>query len=225
MKTNIIYNEDCIKGLKEIPNNSIDCIITDPPYGDNSAYGRDNKQIEGNENPLLNCDVLFKFYHILKKGGTVYNFTNWKHYPFLANFIQQYTQFKIRMLLVICKNNIGMGYGFRNQYELCLVLEKGDCNYKLNNFSNLVNMDNINHNDSTHPHQKGINMLIRMIEHSTNKGDLILDPFIGSGSTAIACIKTGRKFIGFEIDEKWFNIANKKVEHLKGQNNLSEFIQ
>lgn len=203
MQINEIIQGDCLSIMREFPNNSIDLIVTDPPYGDNVGYGFSNKKIKNNENPLINCSALVEMYRVLKRNRSVYLFTNWKHYPFLTEFIIRYTQFKIRHLVVWKKHNFGLGWAFRHQYELISVLEKGKPKYNLTDFSDVQNAGHINHNKLTHPHEKPQDLLIKMIKHSSKKGDLVLDPFAGSGSTCKACEKLGRKWIGIELDERW----------------------
>lgn len=212
MKNNQIISGDCIQIMKTIPNNSIDLIITDPPYGDNAVYGLKNKIIKNNENPLINCLALVECYRILKKNKSLYIFTNWKHYPFLTEFILRYTKFKIRHLIVWKKHNFGLGWAFRNQFELILVLEKGKPKYNLNNFSDVQNAFHINHNDLTHPHEKPLDLITKMIKHSSKEGDLILDPFCGSGAICLASKNSNRRFIGIELEEKYVNMARNKVK-------------
>ncbi len=214
MKTNQIISGDCIQIMKTIPNNSIDLIITDPPYGDNVAYGWSNKVIKNNENPLINCSALIECYRILRKNKSLYIFTNWKHYPFLTEFILRYTKFKIRHLIVWRKHNFGLGWAFRNQFELILVLEKGKPKYNLNDFSDVQNASHINHNNSTHPHEKPVDLIIKMIEHSSKEGDLILDPFCGSGSVCLASEKMNRKWIGIELEEKYVEMAKDRMNNI-----------
>ncbi|MBU4348074.1 site-specific DNA-methyltransferase [Patescibacteria group bacterium] len=194
-----------------MPNNCIDLILTDPPYGDNVAYGWNNKKIKNNKNPLINCLALAEFYRVLKKNSSVYLFTNWKHYPFLTEFILRYTKFKIRHLVVWKKHNFGLGWAFRHQYELILVLEKGKPKYHLTNFSDVQNATHINHNKENHPHEKPVDLLKKMIEHSSKEGDIVLDPFCGSGSVCIACQEMKRKWIGIELDEKWVGVAGRRI--------------
>jgi site-specific DNA-methyltransferase (adenine-specific) len=213
MKTNQIISGDCIKVMKTIPNNSIDLIITDPPYGDNLAYGWKNKIIKNNENPLINCLALVECYRLLKKNKSLYIFTNWKHYPFLTEFILRYTKFKIRHLIVWKKHNFGFGWAFRNQFELILVLEKGKPKYNLNDFSDVQNASHINHNDSTHPHEKPLDLIQKIINHSSKEGDLILDPFCGSGSICLASKIRKRNFIGIELEEKYVKMAIEKISY------------
>ncbi|MFA5723984.1 MAG: site-specific DNA-methyltransferase [Candidatus Pacearchaeota archaeon] len=211
MKTNEIIKGDCLQIMKSIPKNSIDLILTDPPYGDNVNYGTTNKSILNNENPLINCSALVEFYRILKKNRSVYIFTNWKHYPFLTEFIIRYTKFKIRHLIIWKKHNFGLGWAFRHQYEMILVIEKGKPKYNLKDFSDVQTASHINHNQLTHPHEKPIDLITKMIEHSSKTGDLILDPFCGSGAICKAAHMNNRKWIGIELDEKYVEMANRNV--------------
>ena len=212
MKINQIISGDCIKVMKTLPKNSIDLIITDPPYGDNVAYGMTNKVIKNNENPLINCSALVECYRLLKKNKSMYLFTNWKHYPFLTEFILRYTKFRIRHLIVWKKHNFGLGWAFRHQYELILILEKGKPKYHLTNFSDVQTCSHINHNQENHPHQKPVDLIIKMIEHSSKEGDIILDPFCGSGSICVACQQTSRKWIGIELDKKYVEMARMRMK-------------
>lgn len=205
MELNKIIQGDCLQIMKTYPNNCIDLILTDPPYGDNVAYGWNNKIIKNNENPLINCNALIEMYRILKQNRSLYIFTNWKHYPFLTEFIIRYTKFNIRHLIVWKKHNFGLGWAFRHQYELILVLEKGKPKYNLTDFSDVQTSSHINHNKLNHPHQKPLDLLKKVILHSSKEGDLILDPFAGSGSTCKACNELNRKWIGIELDERWID--------------------
>jgi len=211
MDSNRLVLGECLEVMKKMPGNSVDLIITDPPYGDNIAY-YGNKTIENNENPLLNCIALVECYRVLKKNKTLYNFTNWKHLPFLNYFITKYTKFKIRHVIVWKKPNFGMGYAFRHQFELILVLEKGNPKYNLTNFSNVQESKYIS-SKSIHPHQKPLDLLIKIIEHSSKEGDLILDPFCGSGSTCVAAKIKKRRWFGIEINSNYLKIAKNRLNY------------
>lgn len=209
MEQNKLILGECLEVMKKMPSNSIDLIITDPPYGDNIAY-YGNKTIENNENPLLNCIALVECYRVLRKNKTMYNFTNWKHLPFLTEFISKYTKFKIRHVIVWKKPNFGMGYAFRHQYELILVLEKGNPKYYLTNFSNVQESSFIS-GKSIHPHQKPLDLITKMIKHSSKEGDLVFDPFCGSGSTCISAKINNRNWLGIELDSKFLEIAKNRI--------------
>ena len=212
LEINKIIQGDCIEVMKTFPNNCVDLILTDPPQGDNVGYGWNNKKIKNNENPLINCSALVEMYRVLKRNRSCYVFTNWKHYPFLTEFILRYTKFKIRHLVVWKKHNFGLGWAFRHQYELILVLEKGKPKYNLTNFSDVQTCSHINHHDKTHPHEKPVVLITKMVEHSSKKGDLVLDPFCGSGAVCIACQKTDRNWIGIELEEKWVGVARRRIK-------------
>lgn len=216
MELNKIHQGDCLQLLKQLDDESVDLIITDPPYGDGIGYGRMDKTILNNESEEINYKVLPILYSKLKRGGVAYLFTNWKFSPLIQDFIKKQTQFNIRMELVVVKNNIGMGYGFRNQHEFLLVLEKGDVKYNRNDVSSVLKMGHIHHDKDTHPHEKGLDLLKLLIDHSSKEGDLVLDCFAGSGSTLVACQQTKRKFIGMELDEKWFNLADTRLKSVTG---------
>jgi len=203
VEANQIIHGDCLRVLKEIPNCSVDLVLTDPPYGDNCVYGYMNKSIQGNEHPLVCCSALAECYRVLRRNKSLYCFTNWKHLTFLMDFVRRYTKFKVKHVVVWKKHNIGMGYAFRHQYELILVLEKGKPKYNLTNFSNVQEADYIVHNKDTHPHQKPLDLLRKIIKHSSKEGDLVLDPFAGSGATCKAAGLEGREWLGVEIEERW----------------------
>jgi site-specific DNA-methyltransferase (adenine-specific) len=141
----------------------------------------------------------------------MYNFTNWKNLPFLTDFISRYTNFKIRHVIVWKKPNFGMGYAFRHQYELILVLEKGNPKYNLTNFSNVQESKHIS-KKSIHPHQKPLDLLTKIIEHSSKVGDLVFDPFCGSGSTCLSAKLNNRNWLGVEMDKKYFEIAQFRLK-------------
>jgi len=206
---------DCLEAMKKLPDNSVDLIITDPPYGDGSGYGRFGKTIENNEDESINYPMIAQGYRILKPDSNMYIFTNWKFEVKLREFIEDNTDFVINMLLVIVKNNIGMGYAFRNQHEFCLVLSKGKPEYNSRDFSNVMNAAHVEHDARTHPHQKELSIIQKLILHSSNPNDIILDGFMGTWTTARACKDLERRFIGFEIEEKFCKIGE---ERLKQQN-------
>lgn len=219
MDINKVYNVDCLNYINTIPDNFIDLVIVDPPYGDNSGYGRKNKTILNNESEEINYKFLKAIYNKMKNDTSLYLFTNHKFAFQLKNFALG-NKFNYRMLCIMVKNNIGMGYGFRNQYELCLVLEKGKAKYNLNNFSNVWKMKHVNHDDNSHPHQKEYDIIRKIILHSSKKNDIVFDGFMGSFSTAIASYKEKRNFIGCELDTKWYKLGQKKLNQIMNQTTL-----
>jgi len=219
MEKNKVFNEDCFITIKRMQDESLDLVLTDPPYGDGIGYGRSGKEIMNNADETINYAFLNAIYPKMKNNTSLYLFSNHK----FCDVIKEYAVsigYNYRMLCIMVKNNIGMGYGFRNQYEVCLVLEKGKAKYNRKDMSNVWKMKHVQHTDSSHPHQKEYDVLRRIILHSSNEGDLIYDGFMGSFSTAIACYKENRNFIGSELDEKWYKLGQRKLEDLKAQQTL-----
>jgi site-specific DNA-methyltransferase (adenine-specific) len=105
---------------------------------------------------------------------------------------------------------MGMGYGFRKRHELILVLEKGKPTYNDMGFPNVLDIQRV---DATkRPHTKPIALIAALIKQSTVKGGLVLDPFLGSGTTAIAALKLNRRFIGIECHYHYANLARSMVK-------------
>lgn len=211
-----MFRDSCGGGLYE----KFDLIVTDPPYGDNISYGRCGKTILSNEDESINYKILPLLYNVLKPDKSCYIFTNWKFEHKLRHFIENETKFNIRMLICIVKNNFGLGYGFRNQSEYCLVLEKGSPKYNLNDFSNVLKMQHVQHDSETHPHQKGLYLIEKIIQHSSKPGELILDCFSGSGTTAIACHNQKRNFVCIEKDKKYFSASVERLDIVRSQMRL-----
>jgi len=173
--------------------------------------GEELPPIPNNQHPLLACQALFELQRVLKANRTIYMFTNWRHCPFVLHFVKEYTKLAVRHVLVWRKHNFGFGYGFRNQYELILVLEKGKPKYNGKGFSDVQHAEPVAHSQETHPHQKPLRLISNLILHSTHSRDVVLDPFVGSGTTAIACKQLGRNFLGFEINPEYVRLANKRL--------------
>lgn len=219
MEINKVYNDNCFNIINEMPDEYLDLVIVDPPYGDGIGYGRGNKEILNNEDESINYEFLEKILPKMKQDTSLYLFSNHKFFSKIKDYAVS-IGYSYRMLCILVKNNIGMGYGFRNQYEVCLVLEKGKAKYNLNDVSNVWKMKHVQHDDDSHPHQKQYDVIRKIIMHSSKEGDLVFDGFMGSYTTAIACYKEKRNFIGTELDAKWCTLGQKKLDNLMNQTTL-----
>ena len=216
---NKVFNDDCFKIIEKLPDASLDLVIVDPPYGDAVGYGRKGKEILNNEDESINYKFLDAIKPKMKPNTSLYLFSNHK----FCHLIREYAVkngYAYRMTCVLVKNNIGMGFGFRNQYELCLVLENGEAEYNNNDMSNVWKMKHVRHNDDSHPHQKDYDIIRRIILHSSKEGDIIFDGFMGSFTTAVACVKENRKFIGTELDPKWHEMGEETLKNLLSQKTM-----
>lgn len=199
----------CLSLMAKLPNRCVDLVLTDPPYGNNGTYGNAGRRIMGDEHPLVALSAIASCYRVLKQNRTCLSFVNVRQYPFAESFVSRYTDFKIRDVVVWDKKDNGFGRGFRKRYELIMVLEKGRPKYNGNVLANVLNIQRIPR--PKHPNQKPVELMKTLIEHTTAPGDVILDPFMGSGSTGVAAWDLGRQFIGMELDQNHFDMAQTRL--------------
>ena len=223
----MIYLEygDCLEVLKSIPDGSVDLVVTDPPYRCISG-GRAGKRNQPSGILTKNDGKLFdhndisaeewfpEVYRVLKDNSHCYVMTNLLN---LAHFmsVAQAAGFKIHNLLVWKKNNATPNKWYMKNCEFTLFLYKGkakfihDCGSKqVHEFKNITGSKN-------HPTEKPVELMEFYILNSSDRGDVVLDPFMGCGSTGVACVNTGRQFIGIELDPVYFEIADKRIGEAK----------
>lgn len=222
-----LQSGDCYKLLKKIPDQSIDLILTDPPYNLNPYSTGNlkcnwradfNNDIADWDKDDLNIDLLKKeFTRILSPKGNIFIFTT---YNLLGDFHKAFdpifdtfqimvwhktnpppklrkTSFLNSCELICCMWNKGHTWNFKNQKEMHNFFESPICMGK---------------ERLKHPTQKPVKLLKHIVEIASKEGDTVLDPFMGVGSTSIPCIELSRKFIGFEIDKKYFSLAKQRVK-------------
>lgn len=141
----------------------------------------------------------------------------------LQNFLNVFTDvgFRFTKLIVWDKQNKITNMYYMNQVEYILFMTKGLAK-KINNCgtSNLISINNVKNKLHGHPTEKPVELMEILIENSSNEGDLVLDPFVGVGATAIACKNLNRNFIGCELDKTFYDTT---MERLK-ENNMDFFV-
>ncbi len=208
---------DCLKLLPEISDKSIDLILTDPPYGMRYHSGRYQN---GNPHSKIINDAKFDkdfndkwlnlSYHKLKDNGCIMVFCSYQTLQEWIESIKKY--YTIKNIIIWVKNNWSAGDltgNLGNQYEIIIFGCKGD--FKLNSFrySNVWYFKKIQ--PINHPTEKPVELFKRCIEVTTNKGDTVLDMFLGGGTTLRACLETNRNGIGFEIDPQYEESIKNKI--------------
>lgn len=204
-----LLHGDRLDVMRAMSAHTIDAVITDPPYGDNTGYGRKARTIVNNESPLTGLRALGECFRLLKPNTTAYFFLDIKHLPIIRLYVDTYTSFRVRDCIVWNKVHMGMGFGFRKQHELILVLEKGKPKYNDLGLANVLSVPRVKTDD--HPHKKPIALLSILIRQSTKKDGVVLDPFMGSGSTGVACTLEGRGFIGIEREASYVKLARERI--------------
>jgi len=215
-----IYNEDAIEFLRKLETNSVDLIITDPPYESlekHRAIGTTTrlKHSKSSSNDWFSIfpnerftELFSEAYRVLKKGAHFYLFCD-QETSFIAKPAGEAVGFKFWKPLIWDKKVIGMGYHYRARYEFILFFEKGK--RRLNDLG-VPDVLTVKKIIRGYPTEKPVELLSILVSQSSNAGDLICDPFMGSGSTGVAAIKSGRKFIGNDISKEALNVATERLQ-------------
>jgi len=236
----VIYNADCREILPRLLDKSIDLVLTDPPYN-LSSYSTGNMELSWRKtinNDLAEWDLnsfepaewLSDFMRVLKPTGNIFAFTSYNlmgkwHEVFDPAFDTfQYMVWhktnpvpKIRRAgflnsceLIICVWDKGHTWNFTNQKEMHNFIQSPIC------------MGNERVKNPVHPTQKPLKVLEHIIKLASDEGDTVLDPFLGSGTTAVASKLLNRKCIGIEISEKYCEIAVKRLSQQVMKLNIKE---
>ena len=221
LELNKIYNMDCLKGINQIDNSSIDLILTDPPYGINLHCQR-RKQAQlwdrYHDTKILLTAVVPELYRVLKNNSVMFMFASWKQ-NWLKGILEK--QFIVKSCIVWVKNNWGLGYYTRPQHEFIWMCFKGTPKRFPKAVSDVWHFDRLINPE--HPCEKPIRLILKMINLASKTDDLILDPFLGSGTTAVGCKMLKRKYIGFELSPQYITMANKRLIQIPN-NRLEDFL-
>lgn len=230
MELNKIYNEDCLIGMKRIPDGSIDLIVTDPPYLINYSRHVKGHRFENNilndNNPELISKYIKECYRILKDDSAMYMFTSHKTVDFFKQELEN-TGFNVKNMIIWDKQRQGMGdtstvFGF--QYELIFFVSKGQPKIKGKRLSDIWSFPKVVGRNQVHQNQKPIELIKRCVKKHSNEGDVVFDGFMGSGTTAIACLNTNRNYIGFELDKTYYEKSLERIKNHTTQTSLFEHI-
>jgi len=237
LETNKIHLGDSYELIKKIPDKSVDCIYTDVPYlytsggvsesefGDRFAKKRASLKESGIYNGF-DYSILDEFIRVLRK----INIFIWCSRLQLLDIMTYFKEFDFNYdLLTWNKTNPqpGTNNTWLSDIEYCLHYRgKGvplNDGYELKSkwYSSPINKADKDLYE--HPTIKPLPLVKRHLLHATQPNDIILDPFIGSGTTAVAAQETGRQYIGIEINEKWHKIAEDRVEGITAYGQYSMF--
>lgn len=230
---------DCFEKMKSIPDHSVDLILCDPPYNlANYSTGNikfdwrsdiNNDVAKWDEVPLNPFDLVTEFKRILSPKGNIFIFCS---YNLLGKFHEAFdpefdtfqfmvwhktnpvpnirkSSFLNSCELIVCLWNKGHTWNFTKQNEMHNFIESPIC------------MGAERLKKPKHPTQKPVRILKHIINIASNPGDIVLDMFMGVGSTGVAAKMLDRRFIGIEIDEEYFNAAKERINNTKSELNNS----
>jgi site-specific DNA-methyltransferase (adenine-specific) len=230
IELNHIYNGDSNKLVKLIVDNSIDLVIIDPPYKIRKktdefnslakAVKKCNEELQ-RDNLINEYDksILEELVRVMKKIN-IYIWCNGEQIPAYIDFFVN--KYKCKMDILVWNKTNAMPL-FNNKYltdkEYCLYFRKGGyCNPSNYEDAKTVFQLPINFKDKKkwiHPTIKPISIIRTIIRNSSKEGDIVLDCFLGSGTTAVACILENRNYIGIEINKKYYDIAIERINETK----------
>ena len=247
IELNRIYNEDCLEGMKRIPDKSIDAIICDLPYGTTACkwdavipfepmWEQYNRVIKDNGAIVLHSDEPFttelirsnikefRYRWIWEKSYST-GFMNANKMPLknvedIVVFYKRLPTYNPQGVIEVNKKQTR-----RKDKETTIYndmgLKEGEYTQKFTNYPKQV-IKTRKREKTVHPTQKPIALLEYLIRTYTNKGETVLDNCMGSGTTAIACINTNRNYIGFELDKHYCEIANERIQKALAEKEVGE---
>jgi len=247
MKLNKIYREDCLLGLKKIPDKSVNLIVTSPPYNvgkKNKKYIEYGDSLSEQEYIEMTSSLFKQFKRVLKDEGAIYyNFGYNVRNPALPYKVVD-TALKEGLYLKetiawVKKNSMPLpqANSLTREFEFIFLFTKSKNNHNIRKeriylkqlrnifarrlVSNVWNFPNHTENQYSEVKISHIHKAVfpktlpqTAILLSTDKGDTVLDPFMGTGTTAIACKEWGRNYLGFEITKEYIDIAKKRLKRV-----------
>jgi site-specific DNA-methyltransferase (adenine-specific) len=202
---NQIICGDCVEVLSTFPDECIDLILTDPPYGLN------NKKIIGDNDLTIWKRSLNPSYKALKNDSFYLCFTPTKKLPEMLLELQKRFTYRWQIIFYINNGMVHGSMGF-STYCSCLVFTKGKAKikkqirdvYETSTSSKEMKL-------RVHPYQKDLKFISTLINSCSAVGDLVLDPFVGSGTTCVAAKSLGRNYLGIDISAEYCELARKRI--------------
>lgn len=196
-----------------MPDESVNAIITDPPYGINYV-SQTGARIKNDKAQFI--WFLYDAFRVLKSGGTLLCFTRWDVEQTFIDAIEL-AGFRVKSEVIWDKVYHGMGdtkAAFAPAHENIVFAIKGKYSFPGGRPKDLVTFSKLGSAQMIHPTEKPVGLIANLITAVTKPDDLILDPFAGSGSTLVAAKKSGRRFIGVELDDEYYEKARRRIEEV-----------
>lgn len=211
---------DCSELLDALPDGIIDLALTDPPYGigyrsNRRRDGAHRQPIKGDESLAAVARSARRLHRVLKPDSALFMFADRNRQDAVARILER-AGFLVKNRIIWDKGVHTAGdcrgaFGFR--YEVLFLAAKGRPLIRGKRHADIWRFPRVPGQRIVHQNQKPVPLLVQAIESMSDPGALVLDPFMGSGSTGEACAQTGRRFLGCEIDRRYFDPA---CERLRG---------
>jgi len=244
LEPNNIYLGDSYELIKQIPDKSIDLIVIDPPY--DIEGGKVDLDAKTNDislgigklaNELLDNDIccgidekIFEDFMRVMKAPNIYIWCNKKQIPMYIDYFVNKHGCKFEILIWNKSNCMPLHTNkYLNDCEYCLYFRKGGyCNPVTYDDARTVYITQTNKRDKDlfeHPTIKPLNIIKTLIRNSSKENDVVLDCFLGSGTTAVACKDTNRRYIGIEKNERWYQVAKDRLDGVSASGQFSFILR
>ena len=225
----IIECRDSLQAMKELPENSVDLIITDPPYQfshlGGGCFGNQHREYHAELKDItdgISDEYLEEMCRVMKTPN-IYIWCN-------KDQIYQYSNFFIPLgctMDILCwhkSNPIPMSSNtYLPDTEYCLFFRKKAPMYGSYETKHKYWVTPVNKDDKDrwgHPTIKPLSIIENLVVNSSRPGDVVLDPFMGSGTTGVACVMHDRDFIGYDVEQKYVDVADKRIKLAKAEKNI-----
>jgi len=210
---NQIFNADCIETMRTFDRDSVDMILTDPPYI--VGYrARDGRTVSNDDNADWLRPAFNQMHRVLKPGGVCVSFYGWNRVDL---FMQAWRAAGFRVVghIVFRKQYASSARFLRYQHEAAYLLAKGNPTLPASPIPDVLDFPYTG--NKLHPTQKPVEALKPLIASFTRPGELVLDPFCGSGSTLAAARQLGRDWTGIELNPDYFRAASHRLRPAPGR--------
>lgn len=210
-----LRNGDCLDLLKDLPDKSVDILYSDPPY----IPPEHSKTLTKYKKTLSEMGILeswFKIFfkeidRVLKDDGIVLLYCNSDSYPLF--YIHLYPFVKKMRCFVWDKINCSLGYTFRHQHEMIICGERKQMKCIKCGTGDIFKYKVVKAKDKDHPAEKPVDLHKHILQNIVAEDRVVLDPFMGTGSIGKACKELNCKYIGFELENEYFEICKNKLNN------------
>ena len=210
-----IYNEDCLEGMKRIADEAVDCVCTDIPYNEVNRADNGLRNLDKKSADIGLFDVAELTQTLCAKSkGSVYMFCGINQVSDIRRTMSE-CNLSTRLLIWEKTNPSPMNGDkiWLSGIECCVYGKKSGAVF--NEFCKNTVFRYPSGDSNLHPTQKPLTLIRRLVLASTELGGVVLDPFIGSGTTAVAALMEKRHFIGFETNKEYFDIAQGRIDEIR----------
>jgi site-specific DNA-methyltransferase (adenine-specific) len=215
-----LINADCLEAMKDIPDGSIDMVLTDIPYGEVNRKSNGLRNLDKGKADIttgLNIELLIESIVRVCKGS-VYIFCGTEQVSIIRKLLVD-NGLSTRLCIWEKTNPSPMNgqHIWLSGIECCVYGKFKNATFNEHCKNSVFRFPTTR--SKIHPTQKPVKLMQYLVKSSSNEGDVILDPFMGSGTTGVACKNLNRNFIGIELDETYFNLAKDRINnHIKESN-------